>query len=160
MEVWTGKLPTEYAGYHPMAAYNRNGWKYHGNFIHGWKYASQADADSLASQILTRLSTGPTTLSKTLNAQMTTMNHRRVFGRRSFQASVKACQLISCNCCVYRASSHEYLPSLFAYARTTSMSISNGQRRECEYCTIQSRRTVSMTRMELALIQMSSASPS
>lgn len=30
MEVWTGQLPTEYAGYHPMAAYNRNGWKYHG----------------------------------------------------------------------------------------------------------------------------------
>lgn len=32
MEVWTGQLPTEYAGYHPMAAYNRNGWKYHGEF--------------------------------------------------------------------------------------------------------------------------------
>lgn len=30
MEVWTGQLPTEYAGYHPMAAYNRNGWRYHG----------------------------------------------------------------------------------------------------------------------------------
>lgn len=30
MEAWTGQLPTEYAGYHPMAAYNRNGWKYHG----------------------------------------------------------------------------------------------------------------------------------
>lgn len=30
MEVWTGQLPTEYAGFHPMAAYNRNGWKHHG----------------------------------------------------------------------------------------------------------------------------------
>lgn len=33
MEVWTGQLPTEYAGYHPMAAYNRNGWKYHGESV-------------------------------------------------------------------------------------------------------------------------------
>jgi isopenicillin N synthase-like dioxygenase len=36
METWTGKLPTEYAGYHPMAAYNRNGWKYHGNHTAEW----------------------------------------------------------------------------------------------------------------------------
>ena len=30
MEVWTGLLPNEYAGYHPMEAYNRNGWKHQG----------------------------------------------------------------------------------------------------------------------------------
>lgn len=30
MEVWTGLLPKEYAGYHPMEAYNRNGWKHQG----------------------------------------------------------------------------------------------------------------------------------
>lgn len=39
MEVWTGQLSTEYAGYHPMAAYNRNGWKYHGEFTHDYNSA-------------------------------------------------------------------------------------------------------------------------
>lgn len=30
MEVFTGRVPNEYVGYHPMECYNRNGWKYQG----------------------------------------------------------------------------------------------------------------------------------
>ncbi|KAH8769014.1 putative gibberellin 3-beta hydroxylase [Diaporthe sp. PMI_573] len=46
MEVWTGKLPTEYAGYHPMAAYNRNGWKYHDlNEAFNWPYDPRQDPE-------------------------------------------------------------------------------------------------------------------
>jgi isopenicillin N synthase-like dioxygenase len=30
MEVFTGLVPNEYVGYHPMKCYNRNGWKHQG----------------------------------------------------------------------------------------------------------------------------------
>lgn len=30
MEVFTGLVPNEYVGYHPMQHYNRNNWKYKG----------------------------------------------------------------------------------------------------------------------------------
>jgi isopenicillin N synthase-like dioxygenase len=30
MEVFTGLVPNEYVGFHPMKHYNRNGWKYRG----------------------------------------------------------------------------------------------------------------------------------
>lgn len=30
MEVHTDLVPKEYVGYHPMEAYNRNGWKHKG----------------------------------------------------------------------------------------------------------------------------------
>jgi isopenicillin N synthase-like dioxygenase len=30
MEVFTGLVPNEYIGYHPMKCYNRNGWKHQG----------------------------------------------------------------------------------------------------------------------------------
>lgn len=30
MEVFTGLVPNEYVGYHPMKCYNRNGWKRQG----------------------------------------------------------------------------------------------------------------------------------
>lgn len=30
MEVHTDLVPNEYVGYHPMEAYNRNGWKHQG----------------------------------------------------------------------------------------------------------------------------------
>lgn len=30
MEVFTGLVPNEYVGYHPMECYNRNGWKHQG----------------------------------------------------------------------------------------------------------------------------------
>lgn len=30
MQVYTGLVPNEYVGYHPMEAYNRNGWKHQG----------------------------------------------------------------------------------------------------------------------------------
>lgn len=30
MEVFTGLVPNEYVGYHPMECYNRNGWKRQG----------------------------------------------------------------------------------------------------------------------------------
>jgi isopenicillin N synthase-like dioxygenase len=30
MEVFTGLVPNEYVGFHPMQHYNRNGWKYRG----------------------------------------------------------------------------------------------------------------------------------
>lgn len=33
MEVYTGKVPGEYVGYHPMEHYNRNGWKRKGEFV-------------------------------------------------------------------------------------------------------------------------------
>ena len=32
MEVFTGLVPNEYVGFHPMKYYNRNGWKYQGWF--------------------------------------------------------------------------------------------------------------------------------
>jgi isopenicillin N synthase-like dioxygenase len=32
MEVFTGLVPNEYVGFHPMKHYNRNGWKYRGMF--------------------------------------------------------------------------------------------------------------------------------
>lgn len=32
MEVFTGLVPNEYVGFHPMKHYNRNGWKYRGTF--------------------------------------------------------------------------------------------------------------------------------
>lgn len=30
MEVFTGLVPNEYVGFHPMECYNRNGWKQQG----------------------------------------------------------------------------------------------------------------------------------
>lgn len=36
MEVFTGLVPNEYVGYHPMECYNRNGWKRQGQCAH-WK---------------------------------------------------------------------------------------------------------------------------
>lgn len=33
MEVFTGLVPNEYVGFHPMKHYNRNGWKYRGMFL-------------------------------------------------------------------------------------------------------------------------------
>lgn len=30
MQVYTGLVPNEYVGYHPMETYNRNGWKHQG----------------------------------------------------------------------------------------------------------------------------------
>lgn len=30
MEVYTGLVPNEFVGYHPMNHYNRNGWKHKG----------------------------------------------------------------------------------------------------------------------------------
>lgn len=32
MEVFTGLVPNEYVGFHPMECYNRNGWKHQGKF--------------------------------------------------------------------------------------------------------------------------------
>lgn len=32
MEVFTGLVPNEYVGFHPMECYNRNGWKHQGTF--------------------------------------------------------------------------------------------------------------------------------
>jgi isopenicillin N synthase-like dioxygenase len=32
MKVFTGLVPNEYVGFHPMKHYNRNGWKYRGMF--------------------------------------------------------------------------------------------------------------------------------
>ena len=32
MEVFTGLVPNEYVGFHLMKYYNRNGWKYQGQF--------------------------------------------------------------------------------------------------------------------------------
>lgn len=33
MEVFTGLVPDEYVGFHPMKHYNRNGWKYRGELL-------------------------------------------------------------------------------------------------------------------------------
>jgi isopenicillin N synthase-like dioxygenase len=33
MEVFTGLVPNEYVGFHPMKHYNRNGWKYRGLIV-------------------------------------------------------------------------------------------------------------------------------
>lgn len=33
MEVFTGLVPNEYVGFHPMECYNRNGWKHQGTYI-------------------------------------------------------------------------------------------------------------------------------
>jgi hypothetical protein len=35
MEVFTGLVPNEYVGFHPMECYNRNGWKHQGMSISG-----------------------------------------------------------------------------------------------------------------------------
>lgn len=49
MEVWTGLLPDEYAGYHPMEAYNRNGWKYHDlSEAFNWPYDPKEDPEAAA----------------------------------------------------------------------------------------------------------------
>ncbi|KAK2610198.1 hypothetical protein N8I77_003649 [Diaporthe amygdali] len=49
MEVWTGQLPTEYAGFHPMAAYNRNGWKHHDlNEAFNWPYDPRQDPEAIS----------------------------------------------------------------------------------------------------------------
>ncbi|ROV96955.1 hypothetical protein VSDG_04128 [Cytospora chrysosperma] len=47
MAVWTGLLPNEYAGYHPMEAYNRNGWKHQDlSEAFNWPYDPKEDPEA------------------------------------------------------------------------------------------------------------------
>lgn len=43
MEVFTGLVPNEYVGYHPMQHYNRNNWKYRGWSPNPFLYSSKTD---------------------------------------------------------------------------------------------------------------------
>ncbi|KAG9696786.1 putative gibberellin 3-beta hydroxylase, partial [Aureobasidium melanogenum] len=47
MEVFTGLVPNEYVGYHPMECYNRNGWK-HQDLSEAFNWAYDASEDPLA----------------------------------------------------------------------------------------------------------------
>jgi isopenicillin N synthase-like dioxygenase len=44
MEVFTGLVPNEYVGFHPMKHYNRNGWKYRGMFCRTQCYTSLTES--------------------------------------------------------------------------------------------------------------------
>ncbi|KAM5343966.1 hypothetical protein ACJ41O_012503 [Fusarium nematophilum] len=48
MEAFTGLVPNEYVGYHPMKCYNRNGWKYQDlSEAFNWAYDPTQDPDSV-----------------------------------------------------------------------------------------------------------------
>ncbi|KXH50091.1 2OG-Fe(II)oxygenase superfamily protein [Colletotrichum salicis] len=48
MEVFTGLVPNEYVGYHPMESYNRNGWKHQDlSEAFNWAYDAQKDPKAL-----------------------------------------------------------------------------------------------------------------
>ncbi|KAH0360077.1 putative gibberellin 3-beta hydroxylase, partial [Aureobasidium melanogenum] len=47
MEVFTGLVPNEYVGFHPMECYNRNGWK-HQDLSEAFNWAYDASEDPLA----------------------------------------------------------------------------------------------------------------
>lgn len=46
MEVYTGLVPDEYCGYHPMEHYNRNGWKQQGRSRPGFLLISESMANA------------------------------------------------------------------------------------------------------------------
>ncbi|CAG7556359.1 unnamed protein product [Fusarium equiseti] len=49
MEVFTGLVPNEYAGYHPMKCYNRNGWKHQDlSEAFNWAYDPKEDPEAVA----------------------------------------------------------------------------------------------------------------
>ncbi|KAI1778578.1 putative isopenicillin N synthetase [Hypoxylon cercidicola] len=48
MEVFTGRVPNEYVGYHPMECYNRNGWKYQDlSEAFNWAYDAAEDPEAV-----------------------------------------------------------------------------------------------------------------
>ncbi|KAI0179503.1 putative gibberellin 3-beta hydroxylase [Hypoxylon sp. FL1284] len=48
MEVFTGLVPNEYVGYHPMECYNRNGWKYQDlSEAFNWAYDAAEDPEAV-----------------------------------------------------------------------------------------------------------------
>ncbi|KAK1637395.1 hypothetical protein BDP81DRAFT_348441 [Colletotrichum phormii] len=48
MEVFTGLVPNEYVGFHPMGCYNRNGWKHQDlSEAFNWAYDAQKDPESV-----------------------------------------------------------------------------------------------------------------
>ncbi|KAH8887973.1 Clavaminate synthase-like protein [Thozetella sp. PMI_491] len=48
MEVFTGLVPNEYVGYHPMECYNRNGWKHQDlSEAFNWAYDPREDPDAV-----------------------------------------------------------------------------------------------------------------
>ena len=61
MEVFTGLVPNEYVGYHPMKCYNRNGWKRQGDQL---RLTTERTGNNLMSQTLVRRSTGVMTRTK------------------------------------------------------------------------------------------------
>ncbi|KAF4334218.1 gibberellin 3-beta hydroxylase [Fusarium beomiforme] len=48
MEVFTGLVPNEYVGYHPMKCYNRNGWKHQDlSEAFNWSYDPKEDPEAV-----------------------------------------------------------------------------------------------------------------
>ncbi|KAF3011098.1 hypothetical protein E8E13_011316 [Curvularia kusanoi] len=48
MKVFTGLVPNEYVGFHPMKHYNRNGWKYRDlSEAYNWAYDATQDPDAV-----------------------------------------------------------------------------------------------------------------
>ncbi|KAJ0333443.1 hypothetical protein COL5a_001150 [Colletotrichum fioriniae] len=48
MQVFTGLVPNEYVGFHPMECYNRNGWKHQDlSEAFNWAYDAQTDPEAV-----------------------------------------------------------------------------------------------------------------